>query len=163
MIVEFAREASNNPNKTGKSDEYKRTRGNIRDFYQNKTDSSNKLPRKFLMSQKLAQYKLEVWQIEDCFKVLSILQLPELGLGTGRESERVRVSAREPPFRSIQPHIAVILQILDQKRPPRPSGPPDGTRAISDRLWAIVEACWAHKPSDRPDIDKASGLIVASP
>ncbi|KAJ7799590.1 hypothetical protein B0H14DRAFT_1705766 [Mycena olivaceomarginata] len=68
MIVEFAREASNNPNKTGKSDEYKRTRGNIRDFYQNKTDSSNKLPRKFLMSQKLAQYKLEVWQIEDCFK-----------------------------------------------------------------------------------------------
>ncbi|KAJ7850880.1 hypothetical protein B0H14DRAFT_2355504 [Mycena olivaceomarginata] len=42
----------------------------------------------------------------------------------------------EQPFRSIQPHIAVILQILDQKRPPRPSGPPDGTRAMSDGLWA---------------------------
>ncbi|KAJ7869354.1 kinase-like domain-containing protein, partial [Mycena leptocephala] len=62
----------------------------------------------------------------------------------------IEIYTGKQPFRSIQPHIAVILQILDQKRPPRPSGPPDGTRAMSDRLWAIVEACWAHKPSDRP-------------
>ncbi|KAJ7706511.1 kinase-like domain-containing protein, partial [Mycena olivaceomarginata] len=75
----------------------------------------------------------------------------------------IEIYTGEQPFRSIQPHIAVILQILDQKRPPQPSDPPDGTRAMSDGLWAIVEACWAHKPSDRPDIDKVSGLIVASP
>jgi hypothetical protein len=33
---------------------------------------------------------------------------------------------------------------------------------MSDELWAIVEACWAHKPSDRPDMGKVSGLIMAS-
>jgi hypothetical protein len=68
VVVEFALEAPDNPHKRGKSDEYKRTRGNISDFYNNKTDSSNKLPRKSLMSQKLAQCNVELWQIEDCFK-----------------------------------------------------------------------------------------------
>ncbi|KAJ7799180.1 kinase-like domain-containing protein [Mycena olivaceomarginata] len=71
----------------------------------------------------------------------------------------------EQPFWNFIQDMAVVLQILDQKRPPRPSslGPPDGTRAMSDGLWAIVEACWAHKASDRPDMDKVSGLIMASP
>jgi hypothetical protein len=56
--------------------------------------------------------------------------------------------------------MAVVLRVLDQKRPLRPSssGPPDGTRAMSDGLWAIVEACWVHKPSDRPDMNKVVGL-----
>ncbi|KAJ7843188.1 kinase-like domain-containing protein [Mycena olivaceomarginata] len=69
----------------------------------------------------------------------------------------------EQPFPSIQPDVAVLFQTLEKKRPPRPSnsGPPDGTRAMSDRLWATVEACWAHKPSDRPDMDKVSGLIMS--
>jgi hypothetical protein len=90
--------------------------------------------------------------IPDCLGVLQ-LTLPEQ-IYTGKQ-----------PFWSIQENMAVVLQVLDQKRPPRPSssGPPDGTRAMSDRLWAIVEACWAHKPSDRPDMNKVSGLILASP
>ncbi|KAJ6589506.1 kinase-like domain-containing protein [Mycena capillaripes] len=75
----------------------------------------------------------------------------------------IEIYTGEPPFWSVQPEIAVMFQILDQKRPPRPSssGAPDGNRAMSDRLWATVEACWAHKPSDRPDMDKASGLIMS--
>ncbi|KAJ6527617.1 kinase-like domain-containing protein [Mycena vulgaris] len=69
------------------------------------------------------------------------------------------------PFWNIKPDAAVAIQILEQKRPPRPSslGPPDGTRAMSDGLWAIVGACWAHEPSDRPDMNKVSGLIMVSP
>ncbi|KAJ6589563.1 kinase-like domain-containing protein [Mycena capillaripes] len=74
----------------------------------------------------------------------------------------IEIYTGKPPFWSIQ-EIAVLHLIRDQKRPPRPSssGLPDGTRAMSDRLWATVEACWAHKPSDRPDMDNVSGLIMS--
>ncbi|KAJ6610861.1 kinase-like domain-containing protein [Mycena sp. CBHHK59/15] len=77
----------------------------------------------------------------------------------------IEIYTGEQPFWNIKTDIAVVIQVLQQKRPPRPSslGPPDGARAMSDGLWAIVEACWAHKPSDRPDMDKVSGLIMASP
>ncbi|KAJ6616926.1 kinase-like domain-containing protein [Mycena sp. CBHHK59/15] len=77
----------------------------------------------------------------------------------------VEIYTGEKPFWNFIQDMAVVLQILDQKRPPRPSslGPPDGTRAMSDGLWAIVEACWAHKASDRADMDKVPGLIMASP
>ncbi|KAJ6527610.1 kinase-like domain-containing protein [Mycena vulgaris] len=77
----------------------------------------------------------------------------------------IEIYTGEQPFWNIKHDPAVANQILQQKRPPRPSslGPPDGTRAMSDGLWAIVEACWAHEPSDRPDMDNVSGLILASP
>ncbi|KAJ7333210.1 kinase-like domain-containing protein, partial [Mycena albidolilacea] len=68
----------------------------------------------------------------------------------------IEIYTGEQPFWSIQQDILVVLRVLDQKRPPRPSssGPPVGTRAMSDRLWAIVEGCWVHKPSGRPDMNK---------
>ncbi|KAJ6589560.1 kinase-like domain-containing protein, partial [Mycena capillaripes] len=76
----------------------------------------------------------------------------------------IEIYTGEQPFWSIQPDIAVIFQIRDQKCPPRPSnsGAFGGTRPMSDRLWATVEACWAHEPSDRPDMEIASGLIMSS-
>jgi serine/threonine-protein kinase TNNI3K len=69
----------------------------------------------------------------------------------------------EQPFWNLRQDITVVLEVLKQMRPPRPSitGPPDGTRAMSDRLWATVEACWAHNPSDRPDMCEVSGLIMS--
>ncbi|KAJ7508890.1 kinase-like domain-containing protein [Mycena galericulata] len=75
----------------------------------------------------------------------------------------IEIYTGEQPFWNVQQDIAVLLQIRDKKRPPRPSssGMPDGTRAMSDRLWATVEACWAHEPSDRPDMVKVSGLIMS--
>ncbi|KAJ7936955.1 kinase-like domain-containing protein [Mycena leptocephala] len=76
----------------------------------------------------------------------------------------IEIYTGEQPFWSIRKDMAVVLRVLDQKRPPQPSssGPPDGTRAMSDELWAIVEACWVHKPSDRPDMDKVLDLIMVS-
>ncbi|KAJ6589544.1 kinase-like domain-containing protein [Mycena capillaripes] len=76
----------------------------------------------------------------------------------------IEIYTGEQPFWSIQQDMAVVIRVLDQKRPPRPSssGPPDGTRAMSDGLWDIVEACWTHKPSDRPDMHKVVGLIMPS-
>jgi serine/threonine protein kinase len=69
----------------------------------------------------------------------------------------------EQPFWNIKQELMVALQILNQKRPPRPSslGLSEGTRAMSDRLWTIVQACWAHGPSDRPDMDKVLELIMS--
>ncbi|KAJ6589579.1 kinase-like domain-containing protein [Mycena capillaripes] len=76
----------------------------------------------------------------------------------------IEIYTGEQPFWSIPQDMAVVLQVLDKKPLPRPSssGPPDGTRAMSDGLWAIVEACSTHKPSDRPDMHKVVGLIMAS-
>ncbi|KAJ7607137.1 kinase-like domain-containing protein, partial [Mycena polygramma] len=56
------------------------------------------------------------------------------------------------PFWWIPHDMAVVLRVLDEKRPPRPSssGPPDGAREMSDGLWATVRTCWAHRPWDRP-------------
>ncbi|KAF7358034.1 Kinase-like protein [Mycena venus] len=68
----------------------------------------------------------------------------------------------EQPFPSIREDITVVLEILKEVHPSRPSGSPDGPRAMSDGLWATVKACWAHKPSDRHDMDKVSELIKAS-
>ncbi|KAJ7081475.1 hypothetical protein C8R43DRAFT_1142975 [Mycena crocata] len=68
LVSEFASVAYDNPHKTGKSDDYKLRRGRIREFYRNETHPANKLPRKALITQKMAHYKLETWQIDDCFK-----------------------------------------------------------------------------------------------
>ncbi|KAJ7926182.1 hypothetical protein B0H13DRAFT_1599802, partial [Mycena leptocephala] len=53
----------------------------------------------------------------------------------------IEIYAGEQPFWNIKQEVMVAMLILDQKRPPQPSslGPPDGTRAMSNRLWAIVE------------------------
>ncbi|KAF8198255.1 kinase-like domain-containing protein [Mycena galopus ATCC 62051] len=77
----------------------------------------------------------------------------------------IEIYSGEHPFWHIPQEMAVVIRVLDEERPPRPSssGPPDGTRAMSDRLWAIVEACWAHQPSDRPEMNEILGLIMASP
>ncbi|KAJ7933025.1 kinase-like domain-containing protein, partial [Mycena leptocephala] len=79
----------------------------------------------------------------------------------------IEIYMGEQPFPSIQPDVAVVFQVRDEMRPRRPSssGLPDGARVMSDRLWAILEACWAHKPSDRPDMGtvlERLGLIMAS-
>ncbi|KAJ7114223.1 kinase-like domain-containing protein [Mycena epipterygia] len=76
----------------------------------------------------------------------------------------IEIYTGEQPFWNIQQEMAVVILVLEQKRPPRPSssGPPDGTRAMSDGLWATVEACWAHKPSDRPDMGEVPGLIMSA-
>ncbi|KAJ7760919.1 kinase-like domain-containing protein [Mycena metata] len=76
----------------------------------------------------------------------------------------IEIYTGEPPFPNIQVDVAVIFQVRVQKRPLRPSGSGllGGARAMSDGLWAIVEACWAHEPSDRPDMNKVSELIISS-
>ncbi|KAJ7646311.1 kinase-like domain-containing protein [Mycena polygramma] len=67
-----------------------------------------------------------------------------------------------PPFWGMH-DAAVIVRVSKGERLPRPSGlaPPEGTRAMSGRLWETVEACSAHNPSDRPDMDSVSHLILS--
>ncbi|KAJ7266628.1 kinase-like domain-containing protein [Mycena rebaudengoi] len=88
--------------------------------------------------------------LPDCPRILQ-LTLPE------------QIYMGEHPFWNIVHDMPAVLQILNGKRPLRPSSsdPPDGTRAMSDQLWATVEACWVHEPSDRPDMHKVSEIIIA--
>ncbi|KAJ7266685.1 kinase-like domain-containing protein [Mycena rebaudengoi] len=74
----------------------------------------------------------------------------------------VEIYTGEQPFWNVMHDGRVLVQVLNEIRPLQPSslGPPDGTRAMSDELWAIVEACWTHEPSDRPDMDKVVSELI---
>ncbi|KAJ7575487.1 kinase-like domain-containing protein [Mycena floridula] len=49
-----------------------------------------------------------------------------------------------PPFSQYRLDFPVILDVLAGCRPQRTSG------LFSDEIWAMIEACWSHQPSDRP-------------
>ncbi len=49
------------------------------------------------------------------------------------------------PFVTYTQDMAVVLAVLEGKRPKRP---PDGT--FTDTIWELMEACWAQDPAGRP-------------
>ncbi|KAJ7598118.1 hypothetical protein C8J56DRAFT_1020152 [Mycena floridula] len=49
-----------------------------------------------------------------------------------------------PPFSHYRLDYPVIQDVVAGRRPQRTSG------LFSDDIWAMVEACWSHQPSDRP-------------
>lgn len=53
----------------------------------------------------------------------------------------------QSPFHGVSDGTA-ILRILNGKRPERPTF--QGGPQMSDKLWSVVEQCWAQSPSDRP-------------
>ncbi|KAJ6514551.1 kinase-like domain-containing protein [Mycena vulgaris] len=52
------------------------------------------------------------------------------------------------PFSNVSSEAAVMLSVLSGKRPERPTG----QAAMSDALWDLVIACWAHDPPSRPSM-----------
>ncbi|KAI5118348.1 hypothetical protein M0805_009151 [Coniferiporia weirii] len=57
------------------------------------------------------------------------------------------------PFTNIACDAAVIIDLYHGKKPERPEsdGPFVKTRGgVNDRLWSIIEKCWADDPEDRP-------------
>ena len=45
----------------------------------------------------------------------------------------------------------VVRMVFDGKRPVRPEGL-EGVSFVDD-VWAVLERCWTHRPSDRPGIE----------
>jgi len=62
----------------------------------------------------------------------------------------------EVPFFENPYDIQVIMGVMRGKRPPRPMHGLSRTRGISDKLWTLVEDCWAQDPTQRP----TAGQIV---
>jgi hypothetical protein len=58
--------------------------------------------------------------------------------------------------------IEVMWRVMMEGRPRRPAF--DGTRGfpMSDALWALVQRCWMHQPSDRLKMDEVVGFMKAN-
>ena len=61
----------------------------------------------------------------------------------------LEVLTGKPPFRNRPRSATVITDIIDGILPTRPPVEvPD--RGLSDRLWYLMQHCWARKPEERP-------------
>jgi len=67
-----------------------------------------------------------------------------------------QVYTGHPPFSEVRHDITVALQLVGGVRPKRPS---NVSRIMSDDLWNLVEACWSHKISDRPNMATVVDLM----
>lgn len=54
------------------------------------------------------------------------------------------------PFYEQKVDSAVLLSILQQRRPARPLDELSKVRGLEHELWSIIVACWAHDPTKRP-------------
>ncbi|KAK7049962.1 Rho guanine nucleotide exchange factor [Paramarasmius palmivorus] len=53
------------------------------------------------------------------------------------------------PFYELRVDAAVILEVVNGKRPSRPAH----VCELDDDIWALMNQCWVADPSSRPDID----------
>ncbi|TDL24383.1 kinase-like protein [Rickenella mellea] len=58
----------------------------------------------------------------------------------------------KPPFMEIRRDGAVMKAIMNGQTPRRPVG--DLVKyGLDDKLWAVMEKCWSHDPTQRPEIE----------
>jgi len=65
----------------------------------------------------------------------------------------MQVFTRAVPFGASKPGMAG-LAIMQGDRPPRPAHP-----LCSDKLWKIIQRCWAQEPSSRPEVSEVLGVL----
>ena len=58
------------------------------------------------------------------------------------------------PFANIKRQPEVLMRMLRGERPVRPTDPEVVARGLDDKMWGILERCWAHAPEDRPTIEE---------
>lgn len=63
------------------------------------------------------------------------------------------------PFYDDPAETRVLLGVITGRRPARPVDDLSRDRGLSDEMWALVETCWAQKPTDRPAIVKVLELL----
>ncbi|KAK0244507.1 kinase-like domain-containing protein, partial [Armillaria nabsnona] len=68
----------------------------------------------------------------------------------------VEIVTGKPPFSDIKYDVSVMHEVTKGKRPPRPplNVFPD------DELWALVRACLATLPSDRPNAGQILAILA---
>jgi hypothetical protein len=62
------------------------------------------------------------------------------------------------PFHNLPREATVILQVMDNKRPDRPSHSARQL-GLNDQIWQMMESGWAPYPHDRPNIQCFSELV----
>jgi hypothetical protein len=67
------------------------------------------------------------------------------------------------PFHEQKIDSAVLLSLLQRRRPARPSDELSKWRGLGDEVWTIVETCWAHDPTNRPTARQAVELLQSLP
>lgn len=67
------------------------------------------------------------------------------------------------PFHEQKADTAVLLSLLQQRRPARPSDALSKWRGLGDEVWTIVETCWAHDSTNRPTARQAVELLQSLP
>ncbi|THH29184.1 hypothetical protein EUX98_g5003 [Antrodiella citrinella] len=65
----------------------------------------------------------------------------------------VELYGQQAPF-SGAAYFKVAKDVLDGKRPPRPSTPDE--QPMSDSMWKLTRRCWAQNVSDRPSAKKVA-------
>ena len=63
----------------------------------------------------------------------------------------IQVLSGQVPFSNIKSNYVVVMAVWEGKRPPRPEHP-----SCSDRLWRLIQRCWAQDPRSRPKIREVS-------
>lgn len=63
------------------------------------------------------------------------------------------MSGKVPYSRIIMP-ASVVMVVADGKKPDRPRRGSGKEVEISDRLWSLLERCWASDGANRPTIDE---------
>jgi serine/threonine protein kinase len=69
----------------------------------------------------------------------------------------LEIYTEQPPFFDISHNATVYFKIVDGDRPSKPSEKQcPGNTAPPGTIWALVERCWAQKPSVRPLMNEVS-------
>ncbi|KAJ6529205.1 kinase-like domain-containing protein [Mycena capillaripes] len=86
------------------------------------------------------------------------LRTPDATLPITRESDvysfgmlSYEMHTRARPFASTVWAAAIIVRVVEGKRPPRPSA--EQSPQLSDALWDLIQLCWGHDYRKRPHID----------
>ncbi|TDL26203.1 kinase-like protein [Rickenella mellea] len=94
---------------------------------------------------------------------------PELASGEGKVSTRsdifsfgmtvLELITGNRPFNE-QKSAEALRLIGDGVRPERPTGPVVVARGLDDKMWKLLEECWAQKPEDRPTIQEVLARLL---
>ena len=62
-----------------------------------------------------------------------------------------QILSNRPPFFNFKEDLHVLVQLIHQKRSPRPTGPV-AEKWLTDEAWAYIQKCTVLDPQERPDM-----------
>jgi hypothetical protein len=64
----------------------------------------------------------------------------------------LQVWTRKRPFPGMN-DVAILLNVLQGRRPRRPTSDDCGGQVFPESLWELVQRCWAQAPESRPTMN----------